>query len=328
VSTPPSDLDAERAVLGALMSGAPLADVGLPSTAFFRPAHQLIYEVITALHGSGAPSEPVAVADELRRRGELSRAGDAPYLHTCLSAVPAAVNAGHYASIVREYAERRQCIEDADRIRHAALNPGQDITTVRALVAAFRAASPEPAPASKPELRVTAFSQIKIKATEWLWHHRIPIGALTLLPGREGTGKSTAGAWLAAQVTKGTLPGVYEGIPKGVFYAATEDDYERTIAPRVIAAGADMDKVYRIDVEEVSGGSTIEMILPQHINLLRDGIRKYEIALVFFDPLMSVINGSLDTHKDRDARSALEPLSAWPWRRTVRSWAWPTSPRR
>ena len=163
-------------------------------------------------------------------------------------------------------------------------------------------------PDPKPELRVTPVSQIKIKATEWLRHHRIPLGALTLLPGREGTGKSTAGAWLAANVTRGTLPGVYEGIPRGVFYAAREDDWERTIAPRLVVAGADTSKVYRIDV--AVSRDTIELVLPQHIELLRDGIRKHEVGLLFLDPLMSVISGSIDTHKDREARAALEPLAA------------------
>jgi len=163
-------------------------------------------------------------------------------------------------------------------------------------------------PPAKPELRVTPVSQIKVKATEWLWHHRIPLGALTLLPGREGTGKSMAGAWLAARVTTGTLPGVYEGVPRGCFYAAREDDYERTIAPRLIAAGADLDRVFRIEVED--SGSTVELVLPLHIDLLRDGIRKHDVALLFLDPLISSVAAGLDTHKDREARSALEPLAA------------------
>lgn len=165
-----------------------------------------------------------------------------------------------------------------------------------------------PREASSSELRVIPVSQMKVKATEWLWDKRIPLGALTLFPGREGTGKSTAGAWLAAKVTLGGLPGIYEGIPKGVFYAAREDDWERTIAPRLIAAGADTSKVYRIDV--ATDGSMAELTLPQHCDLLRDGIRKYDIALLFLDPLMSAISGALDTHKDREARMALEPLSA------------------
>jgi AAA domain len=175
---------------------------------------------------------------------------------------------------------------------------------------------PEPLPGGeaegdappKPELRATPVSQIKIKATEWLWHHRIPLGALTLLPGREGTGKSTAGAWLAAKVTRGELPGAYEGMSRGVFCAAREDDWERTIAPRIVAAGADTSKVYRIDV--VVSDSAIELVLPQHIELLRDGMRKHEVGLLFLDPLMSAINGTIDTHKDREARTALEPLAA------------------
>jgi hypothetical protein len=160
----------------------------------------------------------------------------------------------------------------------------------------------------KPELRAIPVSQIKIKATEWLWYHRIPLGALTLLPGREGTGKSTAGAWLAAKVTRGELPGVYEGVPRGVFYAAREDDWERTIAPRIVAAGADISMVYRIDV--LVSDSAIELVLPQHVELLRDGMRKHEVGLLFLDPLMSAINGAIDTHKDREARMALEPLAA------------------
>ena len=114
-------------------------------------------------------------------------------------------------------------------------------------------AAEEAAREAEPRLRITPVSKIPVKATEWLWDQRIPLGALTLLPGREGTGKSTFGAWLAARVTKGELPGVYEGIPKSVFYVATEDDWSRTIAPRLRAAGADLERVYKIAVE-VAGG--------------------------------------------------------------------------
>lgn len=159
----------------------------------------------------------------------------------------------------------------------------------------------------KPELRVTPVSRIKVKATEWLWHHRIPLGALTLFPGREGTGKSTAGAWLTARVTKGELPGVYYGTPKGVFYAAREDDWERTIAPRLTAAEADLDLVYRIEVK--SEDFMTELSLPEHCELLRAAIKEYNVGMVFLDPLMSAINGGIDTHKDRETRTALEPLS-------------------
>ena len=202
------------------------------------------------------------------------------------------------------------CRNEGKPAHPAAVPPAADAAaeTPAAGAPAAAEATPGTTASPKPELRVTPMSSIKVKATEWLWHHRIPVGALTLLPGREGTGKSMMGAWLAASVTNGTLAGLYEGIPKGVFYAAREDDYERTIAPRLIAAKADMGKVYRIDVSDA--GSLVDLVLPAHCDLLRDGIRNYDVALLFLDPLMSLIAGGLDTHKDREARTALEPLSA------------------
>lgn len=46
--------------------------------------------------------------------------------------------------------------------------------------------------------------------------------------------------WAAAQVTRGELPGVYAGAPKDVLIAATQDSWEHTIVPRLIAAAADL----------------------------------------------------------------------------------------
>ena len=143
-SLPPNDLNAERIVLGALMSGANLADVELVSTAFFRPAHQVIFEAIEALAGRRAPTDTVAVVDELRRRRQLTAAGGPPYTHTCLAAVPVAAQAPYYARIVRDMAERRRTIELAERIGQAANDPGESLEDVRALAASARETEPSP----------------------------------------------------------------------------------------------------------------------------------------------------------------------------------------
>src|SRR5690242_11618895 len=135
VSTPPHDLDAERAALGRLMLGG-TAD-GMTSADFFRPAHQLIYEAVEALRTAGKPADAITVADELRRRGDLSRVGGGPYLHTCLQAAPSAAQAAHYAGIVGELAGRRKLVEGLDRVRQAALNPGADMADVRDVAAAL-----------------------------------------------------------------------------------------------------------------------------------------------------------------------------------------------
>jgi replicative DNA helicase len=83
---------------------------------FYRPAHQTIYEAILDLYGRGEPADPTLVADELLKRGEIVRIGGIPYLHTLVSAVPTAANAGYYAKIVQERAVLRRLVEAGTRI--------------------------------------------------------------------------------------------------------------------------------------------------------------------------------------------------------------------
>ena len=102
--TPPQDLIAEQSVLGGmLLSKDAIGEVVelLRGRDFYRPAHELVFEVIIDLYGRGEPADPVTVAAELTKRGEIARAGGAPYLHTLISAVPTAANAGYYAKIVQ-----------------------------------------------------------------------------------------------------------------------------------------------------------------------------------------------------------------------------------
>ncbi len=146
-----------------------------------------------------------------------------------------------------------------------------------------------------------------IKPVRWLWQDRIPAGALTLVPGREGIGKSLYLVWLTAQITRGTLHGLHYGTPKAVIYAATEDSWSYTIAPRLVAAGADLDLVYRVDVE--TGGGLDFLTLPKDTGQLAQAVTELGVGLLAADPLLSLIASGIDTHRDRDLRSALEPLA-------------------
>lgn len=83
---------------------------------FYRPAHQSVYDAILDLYGTGEPADPITVAATLDRKGELTRIGGAPYLHTLISAVPTAANAGYYAQIVAEKAILRRLVEAGTRI--------------------------------------------------------------------------------------------------------------------------------------------------------------------------------------------------------------------
>lgn len=116
---PPQDLAAEQSVLGGmLLSKDAIADVleRLRPGDFYRPAHQNVYDAILDLYGRGEPADAVTVAAELDRRGLLRRIGGAPYLHTLISTVPTAANAGYYASIVAEKAPLRRLVEAGTRV--------------------------------------------------------------------------------------------------------------------------------------------------------------------------------------------------------------------
>lgn len=152
-------------------------------------------------------------------------------------------------------------------------------------------------------LKLIPASAIEIQKTEWLWDQRIALGEMSLLAGREGIGKSVISIWIAAQVSKGLLPGEFFGLPRNVLYLATEDSWNKTIAPRLLVAGANMDMVFREDLEEHES-----LYLPRDTARLALTVKAYEIALVVMDPLMSYVGAKANTYSGREVRSALEPI--------------------
>jgi replicative DNA helicase len=117
--TPPHDIAAEQCVLGGmLLSKDAISDVleVIRPHDHYRPAHQIVHEVILDLYSRGEPADAVTVAAELTKRGDITRMGGAPYLHTLIASVPTAANAGYYARIVRERAILRRLVEVGTRI--------------------------------------------------------------------------------------------------------------------------------------------------------------------------------------------------------------------
>lgn len=173
------------------------------------------------------------------------------------------------------------------------------------MAAGFPPSPDEPAPARR--LLLTPASAITMRPVRWLWEGRIPAGEIALVPGREGIGKSLLLAWLSAQITQGTLPGILAGQPRAVIYAATEDSWAHTIGPRLYAAGADLNRVYRVEVETADGAAG-SLSLPGDCDGLAAEIARLGVAMLAADPLLSLIHASVDTHRDRDLRTVLEPL--------------------
>jgi replicative DNA helicase len=116
---PPQDVAAEQSVLGGmLMSKDAIADVVevLHGADFYRPAHQVVFDVILDLYGRGEPADAITVAAELNRTDQLSKMGGAVYLHTLIASTPTAANAGYYAAIVAEQAVLRRLVEAGTRV--------------------------------------------------------------------------------------------------------------------------------------------------------------------------------------------------------------------
>ena len=155
---------------------------------------------------------------------------------------------------------------------------------------------------------LTSAASIKPRPVFWLWKNRLALGTLGLLAGREGVGKSTLGYWIAARITQGDLFGCFAGTPKAVLVCATEDSWEHTIVPRLMAAGADLTRVYRVDVVTAMD-ITVGMSLPRDLEGVERAAKDVDAAMMLLDPLVSRL-GDLDTHKDAEVRQALEPLVA------------------
>jgi|GEM_PF-2043471 len=181
-----------------------------------------------------------------------------------------------------------------------------------------------PAPAAAPakrRLSLTPASSIPPRPVRWLWdtaltaihssdaEGRFPEGSLAIAVGRAGLGKSQFACWMSAHITRGTLPGTCYGTPRSVIYAASEDSWAMTIIPRLMASGADLDRVFRIDVTASDGGAA-QLSLPDDTAALREVLLEGDVALVVLDPLLSILDSRVDDYRAKEVRAALEPLIA------------------
>ena len=103
------------------------------------------------------------------------------------------------------------------------------------------------------------------------------------------------------------MPGCFSGQPKGVLYVATEDSFKLTIRPRLEAAGADLDRVYKVLSNEHPGrGYTLSAF--DDLGELARMIDEGDLGLIIFDPIVSIVGGAA-WNKAEDIRDALAPLA-------------------
>src|SRR5215210_6149677 len=128
---PPHDLDAERAVIGAmLVSEAAVSVIGetLAAEDFYSETHRVLYGSMMRLYSRGEPIDQLTLSDELRSVGEFDRVGGRQYVFRLVESVPTAANAARYAEIVRGKALLRAVIDAGSRIQQEAFSEPDDVT--------------------------------------------------------------------------------------------------------------------------------------------------------------------------------------------------------
>lgn len=137
----------------------------------------------------------------------------------------------------------------------------------------------------------------------WAWNGWFPLGKLVIVAGQPGTGKTTVMlAILTAITIGGNMP---DGTPtdKGsVIFWSGEDGVEDTLVPRLIAAGADMTKVYF-----VAGKGNVQFDPSQDMPQLAEIAKTIpDLKMIVIDPVVSAVSG--DSHKNAEVRKSLQPL--------------------
>ena len=131
--TPPQALEAEKAVLGAMLiereAQAKALDV-LDETCFYKTAHQYIFRTMAHLFSQGAAIDVVTVAEELKNQRQLLDIGGGSYLTELTQILPTAASIDHYARIVKEKATLRQLIATATRIVTDCYEQKENVSTL------------------------------------------------------------------------------------------------------------------------------------------------------------------------------------------------------
>ena len=149
---------------------------------------------------------------------------------------------------------------------------------------------------SKPEtVKIIRMSDVELTPVDWLWKPYLPFGKLSVLQGNPGEGKTYFAMHLAAACTNGKLmPNMERLEPFNVIYQTAEDGLGDTVKPRLIEAGADLDRVLVIDDSDVQLTLSDERI--------EKAIIENNARLVIIDPIQAYLGADVDMNRANEVR--------------------------
>ena len=147
----------------------------------------------------------------------------------------------------------------------------------------------------KDSVKIIRMSDVELTPVDWLWKPYLPFGKLSVLQGNPVEGKTYFAMHLAAACTNGKLlPNMERMEPFNVIYQTAEDGLGDTVKPRLIEAGADLDRVLVIDDSEVQLTLSDERI--------ERAIIENNARLVIIDPIQAYLGADVDMNRANEVR--------------------------
>lgn len=220
---PPNSMEAERALLGAIiLENDVLNHISIKADQFYRTGHQIIFRAMDMLEYDAKPIDIVTLREELQDSGELDKVGGGAYIASLTNEVPSISNAAHYAEKIKKLSSLRDLITSASDIVSQAYEHGADSDEITSkFIDVIDSSDPNMKGADSKEVMGATFARIQriyegtepppVKTGLIDFDNKVAMckGDLIVIAGRPGMGKTSVAMNFAREVSKTEPVAIY-----------------------------------------------------------------------------------------------------------------------
>jgi len=157
-------------------------------------------------------------------------------------------------------------------------------------------------------------ADVKVRAVPWVFPDVLPAYMNTAITGDAGQGKTLVAVDMTARVSRGSPFPVYDragpAIKGHVFYITSEGVPEMILVPRLMAAGADLDKITIIEGVYLKSKEFSMFDITQHLPQLEQRARDFpDLKMMVFDPIASFLPERINPNQQNAVRQAMDKIS-------------------